>query len=387
MDHRKQLGMALALVLVAIILTMLAGSRGALVPVILIGLLLVVPAFACRYAVMDLQRESYFTWFLLSMLPHVPVILLLEKQGTEQTFAVDMKIDGREAASYGLGKLTHFYGTGSHSYLGWKIASVILAFMMAPMVVLPFLSKENANSLLGNLLPFVFVLLLAGLFIWLINRQEKKSGQRWVALFADGLACAWPGPDLAQFKWSEVQEVWQEFRDQYVNGMRTVHRRRCRVVTPAFGKGIEFTEKLKNIEDLTAQVHTRATPFLLQRLGEALGSGQTLAFGKLTLSEQGVTLKNQTLPWSDLAGIYLDSGFVVIARQAHSSAEARLRKTASGISAFATRIVGTAQPYAPGGDAVIWKKTPIDQTPNPFTLTLLVSEIMQRMSSQTAASS
>jgi len=115
-------------------------------------------------------------------------------------------------------------------------------------------------------------------------------------------------------------------------------------------------------------------------MGEALGSGQTLAFGKLTLSEQGVTLKNQLLPWADLAGIYLNSGFVVIARQAHSSAEAKLRKTTSGISAFATRIVGTAQPYAPGGDAVIWKKTPIDQTPNPHTLTVLVSEIMQKLS-------
>jgi len=223
MDHRKQLGLALAVVLAAILLTLLTGSREALIPVILIGMLLIVPIFACRYAVMDLQRESYFNWFLLSLLPHVPIILLLEKPAAAQTFAADMKIGGKEAVSYDLGALSNFYTTRSHSHLGWKIASVFLAFMIAPMVVLPLFSSEFAKSLLGNLLPFVLILLLAVLFIWLINKQEKKSGQRWVALFSDGLACDWQGKDLIQFKWSEVLEVWQAFRDQYVNGMRTVH--------------------------------------------------------------------------------------------------------------------------------------------------------------------
>lgn len=385
MDRRKTLGIVLLVVYAAIVIVMAAGSRGGVLSFTFIGILLIIPIFSCRYAVLELQRESYLSWFFLSMMPHVPILLLLEKPVKATRFSPDMKVAGQDAPEFALGDLIHFFTVRAHSQLGWKIASFFLAFMIAPMMVLPFLSKKGASSTLGNLLPFVIVVALGVLFIWLINKQEKKAGQRWVALFSEGLACAWPGEQIHKVRWDEVKEVWQDFRDQYVNGIRTVHRRRCRIMAQTLQQGLEFTEKLSGIEDLTALVHQRVTPFLLKRFGDVLSEGQGLNFGRLSVSDQGVGLKKDLLPWAELAGVYLDSGFMVIARNARSGAEARVRKSAQGLSAFATRIVGTAQPFSPGGDAVIWKKTPIDQTPNPVTLSVLVGEILQKMAPEAMA--
>jgi hypothetical protein len=380
MERRKTLGIVILVVYLALILMFSFGGRGGGLLVTLIGLLLLVPIFSSRYAVKDLQRESYLSWFFLSMMPHVPILLLFERPVKPVMFTPDMKLAGQEAPSFALGELTHFFTVRAHSQLGWKITSFILAFMFAPMLVLPFLSKESASSTLGNLLPFVFVVALGVLFIWLINKQEKKSSQRFVALFTEGLACAWPGEEIRKVRWDEVLEVWQDFRDQYVNGIRTVHRRRCRLTVRGMQPGLEFSEKLLGIEELTSLVHQQVTPFLLKHFGVALSEGQCLDFGKLSVSDQGVGLKKDLLPWADLAGIYLDSGFMVIARNARSSTEARVHKGTQGLSAFASRIVGTAQPFSPGGDAVIWKKTPIDGTPNPVTLSLLVGEVLEKLS-------
>jgi hypothetical protein len=109
---------------------------------------------------------------------------------------------------------------------------------------------------------------------------------------------------------------------------------------------------------------------------------KNLTFGKIELSEEGISLKNNFLPWGDLAGIFLDSGFVVVAKNSFSSGEARLKNTGNRISTFASRIIGTAQPFSPGGNAVIWKKIPINKTPNPYTLSVLVPEIIKKINSQ-----
>ncbi len=386
MTMRKMLGLALIVVYTAPFLLLAIGSRESAMPWLMAGIFLVLPVFSCRYAVGQLQRQSYISWFFLGMLPHVPFLLLLEKPVAPKVFRTDMKIAGQEPSSHGLGELTAFYTVAAHSHLAWKIASVFLAFLLSPILVLPFLSPGKPASPAATLMPFVLILVLALLFVWLVNRQEKKTGRRWVALFSEGLVCAWPDEQIRQVRWSDVQEVWQEFRDQYVNGIRTVHHRRCRLQAAQLKSGLEFTERLQGVEELTARIHERVSPFQIQRMGDALAAGQTVTFGKkLSVSEQGIALKRDLLPWSELAGVYLNSGFVVIARHARSGAEARVRKTTQGLSAFATRIVGTAQPYAPGGDAVIWKKTPVDQTANPVALTILVGGILKELSPQALA--
>ena len=62
----------------------------------------------------------------------------------------------------------------------------------------------------------------------------------------------------------------------------------------------------------------------------------------------------------------------------YSKGSAKINNTLSNISAFATRIIGTAQPFSMGGDSVIWKKTPVNITPNPYALIQLVSMVIQK---------
>lgn len=378
MNKRTQLGLALILVIGLITVMLLSGSRDGALTLGLIGLLIVVPIFASRTAVLDLHRESAIAWFFLSWIPYVPILLLIEKRMEPIPFCADMKLGGEEPERYRLGELTHYFSIRSNSQLGLKIASLFLAIMLGPMLILPFIDGGKKDGFVIQLLPFVMIIILSVLFIWFINRQENRQARRFVALFRDGLLCAWPGTEIFRVPWQDIQEVWQEFRDQYVNGIRTVHRRRCRIVAPILGSPLEFSEKLQGIEDLTTRIHEQVTPHLLKRMEHELDSGERVRFGKLSLSKAGIEVKKDLLPWSELAGIYLDSGFVVIARLARSFSEARIRNTAQGFSAFATRIVGTAQPTSPGGDAVIWKKVSVEGTPNPVTLTYLAEKVLKK---------
>lgn len=387
MNRRKQLGVTVVAFFVFPLILILTGNREGALTVAMLGMLLFVPLSASRYAVKDLKRDSYIAWFFLSWLPFVPILLLLEKPVESLEFSPGMIIDGKEPREYGLGELTHYFSIRAHSHLGWKIASIFPALMIAPLIALPLVGSERQDGLMYQILPFILIVSLSVLFVWLIDRRERKVGRSWVAVFTEGLIHSWPDNRSGSLRWNEVREIWQDFRDQYVNGIRTLHRRRCRVVTGQNTKGIEYTEKLQGIEELTARIHECATPHLLKRMEDDLDAGKALSFGNISVSEKGIGLKRDLLAWTELSGVYLDSGFVVIARNARSVSEARIKKTSQGLSAFATRIVGTAQPYAPGGDAVIWKKTPIDQTPNPVTLTVLVGEILQRASFSAAGSS
>ncbi len=352
MDNKKQLWVAILIVYGALFTISVSGNQETATMLTMAGILLIVPFFASRYAIRDLGGDSYISWFFLSMIPMVPIVLALEKRSKPREFDSEQLLAGRSPQSYQLGDLEVIFRPKPHLYLSWKILSSILLFPAAP------------------------------IFLWLFHKFEKKMKSRWVAVFSNGLVSAMVKGKPMITKWLNIHEVWQDFNDQYLNGVRTHHRRRCRIVLDSNDKSMEFTERIKGIEELTATIHERVTRDLVKKMGATFSKQGHLNFGRIELTKQGITLKNQLLPWEDLAGIYMDSGFVVIAKVSLSKGEARLKNAGNRMSAVASRIIGTAQPLSPGGETVIWKKTPINKTPNPYTLTIIAIELLQQTNIQ-----
>jgi hypothetical protein len=281
-----------------------------------------------------------------------------------------------------MGELEHLFKPKTNSYLTWKIVSIFIATIIGLSSVAPILDQMEGNPLIGFLLPIFGILVIGALFLWVIHHREKRKNKQWVAVFSKGIVSCIDNKSPLVVEWSQIEEVWQDFKDNYVNGIRTQHRRRCKITIANGNPPLEFTEKFAGIEELTAIIHNCVTPFLIDKMEIIYSKCKNLTFGKIDLSEEGIVLKKNLLPWCDLAGIFLDSGFVVVAKNSFSSGEARLKNAGNRISTFASRIIGTAQPFSPGGDAVIWKKVPIDKTPNPYTLSVLVSEIIKKTGSQ-----
>lgn len=381
MDRRKQLWLIIiSSFVIGIVSTAPIFEKhnwiGFIIPMVM---LLGVPVFACRYAVKDLGRESYILWFFLSMFPFVPVVLALEKPSAEDDFDPNQLVNGRPPESYEMGELKHIFKSKTNSYLTWKVVSIFIATTIGLSIAAPIFDKMEGGALSGILLLLFGVFVPGALFLWLIHKLEKRKGRQWVAIFSKGLVFSLDNNNSTTVAWSQIEEVWQDFSDNYVNGIRTQHRRRCKIIMSNGNQPFVFSEKIAGIEELTATIHHHATPFLIEKMESIFSNEKKLHFGKIDLSQEGIGLKNNLLSWRDLAGVFLDSGFVVIAKNSLSSGEARIKNAGNRISAFASRIVGTAQPFSPGGDAVIWKKVSIDKTPNPYTLTILVSEIVNKL--------
>jgi hypothetical protein len=250
--------------------------------------------------------------------------------------------------------------------------------MTGPLILLPFMSKKaSEKSLFNIILPFIFIGAISVLLIWLIKKIEKKNNNTSVTQYAEGLIYVNKDNIAEIIRWDNVGNVWQDFFDQYFNGIHTHHRRRIKIKLKNSDKKFEFTEKLFNIEDLADSVHNSVTPFLLKSMAKKLKNGEELNFGKITINSEGIFFKRKFLPWNETAGIYLESGYVVITRLSHSSTT-KINNALSNISALATSFIGTVQPYAMGGNTVIWKKAYIKTTANPYTLTQLVLNIISK---------
>jgi hypothetical protein len=251
------------------------------------------------------------------------------------------------------------------------VSGMILGAVMTELVSIPLI-KEVAGILSG--------LTFAAIGVWLVHWFNTRGRDRMVVVFPDGCVSAERGrTDI--IRWQDVEAVYQYFFDRYVNGMRVEHKRMC---TLRLSDGTErvFDEKLRDIELLVAEIHQRTTERLVPRLVVEVRAGRTVEFGKLAVGPQGIVHKKKVLPWSEVAGVSLERGYLIIGRHAASSAERVLRSATAGLSALVTSYVGVAQPGALRGSAVTWKQLSVDDTPNVHAFQQLVELVLEQRGSE-----
>lgn len=138
-----------------------------------------------------------------------------------------------------------------------------------------------------------WLLLTAGLAFWQLRRLT------WGVIYENGFAYT-RGGQLSAFRWEDVVSIM----------IFPVRGRYCHRVEAATGDQFAFTG---NPDYMGQVVRDRSFPARRQRLGEAFNRGDTIDFGRLSISRgEGVRSDDKVFAWGEIESLRCRLGSVVL---------------------------------------------------------------------------
>ncbi len=152
------------------------------------------------------------------------------------------------------------------------------------------------------------VLILSG--ITLVVRALRNRGLR-VVVFPEGLVRLHRG-EAQGLCWEEIDQVWQRKNEGSNWAMRAWRGILTLKVQTADGRRLTFDDSLPRLADLAQIICGETLPFLWPQAQAAWESGTPLDFGKLRISQQGLSQGKETLPWSALQKIKINGAQLLV---------------------------------------------------------------------------
>lgn len=179
------------------------------------------------------------------------------------------------------------------------------------------LKPLRAASFVMMIVVGLFLFVLPGLyFIWLLSREpnfNKKQAARRLQLFDAGLILTVPGEPAKAFR-SDSTSVLQEIVKKYVNGI-PVGTFYTYTLTGVDGTTAKVNNFFEHPESWGPAIQESVTRAKLQGAMAALERGETLPFGDLAVSAQGVTSAKRGLAqWHEIENLTVRNGYVSLGK-------------------------------------------------------------------------
>jgi hypothetical protein len=246
-------------------------------------------------------------------------------------------------AEFRLGSLERVSrGRQMHRYTGLGV--VFGGFVLA--AGLPALIGIDAGPYAGvtkAVVSAVVGALLAGC-VWLL--AEGRSRTRLTSRlyrYSDGLAqLVGDEPEPRVARWADVKD----FTVDYYEADEVTPRLNGFSLTTSTGTRLPgLSGRRRDLRDLVAEAVRQLTPRLVPALTEAYESGGTVSFGRVLVSQQGITLSawyppGELVPWSQVKSVhmtYIDSKNgdyvheIVVGRKGRETEEIRVAGLPNGI--------------------------------------------------------
>jgi hypothetical protein len=160
----------------------------------------------------------------------------------------------------------------------------------------------------------VFKLMAFGLFLAAsgAGMLTRSRGFRGLRVFAcrDGLARV-RGANAELIRWDEVNSVRVRRHLSQPEGITVRSPYRVTLVRRD-GLELEFTEALSGIKRLRELAEENTLPFMLPAAVEAYRAGETVGFGEVSVSPDGIHRGKDTLAWEDFADAESKQGQLVV---------------------------------------------------------------------------
>jgi hypothetical protein len=116
------------------------------------------------------------------------------------------------------------------------------------------------------------------------------------------------------FPWEQIVAVWQQVTKHYTNGVYsgTTH---SYTIQRRDGPKANFSDALRQVEQLGNAIQQETFKYLFPQAVAAYTAGQPLYFGKLTISQQGISNGKETVAWHDVNSIRLNKGMISVSKQ------------------------------------------------------------------------
>ena len=143
--------------------------------------------------------------------------------------------------------------------------------------------------------------------IWLAQRGKI------VEVYENGLVRL-RGKTVKVTRWDDIDAVWQQITRNYYNGVYTGTTYVYTIQTRN-GEKFKITNVYKDVESLGNIMQSEVTKRLLPPMVRAYQSGQTVSFGKLSLSPQGLIYKDKQLAWNEIKDLKIDRGYISVKKE------------------------------------------------------------------------
>ena len=190
------------------------------------------------------------------------------------------------------------------------------SLVLAPLLVVGGLILEVLLVGVLHLHHYEFLLLgvfLIGSGVMLLVRAFRNRGLR-VLVFPEGLVRLHRGRALA-FWWEEIGQVWQKTNAGYHGIGRAWRGALSLALQAADGRQMSFDDSLPRLAQLIRIVCRETLPFLWPQVQADYEAGKTLAYGKLRVSQRGLSHGKESLPWSEVQSAKLDGSHLFVYRK------------------------------------------------------------------------
>lgn len=158
----------------------------------------------------------------------------------------------------------------------------------------------------------VFKLMAFGLFLAATGAGvlARSRGIRGLRVFAcrGGLARV-QGARAELLRWEDVNAVRRDLTKRENVTVRSPYRV---ILVRRDGKEYEFNEALSDVKRLRELAEECTLPFMLPAALEAYRAGETVGFGAVSVSPDGIHSAKDTLPWEDFADADAKQGQLLV---------------------------------------------------------------------------
>jgi hypothetical protein len=235
------------------------------------------------------------------------------------------------------------YGAPVGEYRGGASTPVILGLSGTFLLTLGIVflnvippAADPRGMVFTSIMLISIALIFLGGMVWKILRGRGAHAQ----LFEQGFVIVLGGKTTTA-RWEDITGVTQKIVRANYNGI-PVGTSYLFTIALANGETVRIDNTFGKIGQLGAAIQHLSTNVLLPRAIASYRSGAWLPFGKISISQLGISNDNETVPWSNIKKVTLHNGALIIRRT-----DKRLK----------------------------WVTTPIAKTPNIYILMVLVDRI------------
>lgn len=155
-------------------------------------------------------------------------------------------------------------------------------------------------------------LIAAALGAWTIYSFFRDRGWR-VIIFPQGLVQVRTGK-TTRIPWDDVTHFWYAVTRTYRNG-RHIATTYNFTLQGKEGQKLSFGNGLAGVEGLGNTIRDETTQRMYPKYAAAYNAGETIPFGTISISKQGISNGKETIAWDQVKGINLDRGVINIQKE------------------------------------------------------------------------
>ena len=217
------------------------------------------------------------------------------------------------AGTYQLGEPLVDYKVGlTRRMRTYIVIGIIGAIICAALTVVIFISPQDKDSMSSTLLFGVFTLGFLALAVSNLCYPLLYKGWH-VYVCKEGFIFT-TGKKNEPFRWDAIAGVWLEIKNYSSYGVKVGSTYKY-TVQRNDGEKLVLDEKFIEVDALGNTVTQETTQSMLPRTLEDFNAGKTIAFGPLSLNQQGISNGKNMLPWSEVSGIGINKGMVLVGKK------------------------------------------------------------------------